>query len=57
MKITLDEAIQHAEEVAKALRAYGCTLCAEEHEQLASWLRELMRLKALVKSIELVNTD
>ena len=34
--MTLDEAIEHASEVAD-----GCGECAEEHEQLAEWLREL----------------
>ena len=54
--MTLDEAILHAEEVANAnerlcetahpamqLSDYG--KCAEEHRQLAEWLKELKRLK------------
>ena len=36
--ITLDEAISHAEEQATKL---GCGDCAEEHRQLAEWLKEL----------------
>ena len=40
--MTLDEAIEHAEEVATT----RCGECAEEHMQLAEWLRELKRLKA-----------
>jgi len=36
--MTLDEAIQHAEEVAAE-----CGSCADEHRQLAIWLRELKR--------------
>lgn len=40
--MTLDEAIKHAEEVAE----YDCyneeqRVCAEEHRQLAEWLKEL----------------
>lgn len=34
--MNLDEAIQHAEEVAA-----GCGPCADQHRQLATWLREL----------------
>lgn len=51
--MTLDEAIQHCKERAEEKRkdyeradAYnlpsdGCLKCAEEHDQLASWLEEL----------------
>lgn len=41
-KMTLDEAIEHAEEVA------GCTgaQCGVEHAQLAAWLRELRDRRA-----------
>ena len=44
--MTLDEAIRHAEEVAE----YDCyndeqKKCADEHRQLAEWLRELKRLR------------
>ena len=38
MSLTIDEAIRHAEEKAQEL---GCTECAQEHYQLAGWLREL----------------
>ena len=38
MSLSIDEAIRHAEEKAQEL---GCTECAQEHWQLASWLREL----------------
>ena len=46
MTLTLDEAIRHAEEVAE----YDCyndeqKKCADEHRQLAEWLRELKRLR------------
>lgn len=52
--MTIDEAIKHAEEVAKELEEEAvkgccddteimnkCTECAKEHRQLAEWLREL----------------
>ena len=53
--MTLDEAIAHAKEVASEQRGSGictvddsecdkfsnCINCAEEHEQLATWLEEL----------------
>lgn len=60
--MTLDEAIQHAEEVAE--NKYGladayhtdegvyleeeteCRMCAEEHAQLAAWLKELKAYRA-----------
>ena len=36
--MTIDEAIRHCEEKAREM---GCTECAQEHRQLAAWLREL----------------
>lgn len=39
--MTLEEAIKHAEEVAVT----SCDECREEHEQLATWLKELKRIK------------
>ena len=38
MAMTIDEAIRHAEDKGREL---GCTECAQEHWQLAGWLREL----------------
>jgi len=38
--MTLDEAIEHAEE-----RACGNDQCAKDHAQLADWLRELRRAR------------
>ena len=38
MSRTLEEAIEHAEDIA--VSAIGCE-CREEHRQLAAWLREL----------------
>lgn len=52
--MTLDEAIKHCEEKAKEQRIEAnyrippkaeCLKCAEEHEQLAEWLKELKALK------------
>jgi hypothetical protein len=53
--MTLDEAIQHAKDVAneekskllKVGEKYVCSKCAEEHEQLAEWLEELKEYKDL----------
>jgi hypothetical protein len=39
--MTLDEAIQHAQEVADR----GCDQCARDHQQLADWLKELKELR------------
>ena len=40
--MTLSEAIEHAEQVAQ-----GCEgECADDHRQLAEWLRELVALRA-----------
>ena len=38
--MTIDEAIRHCDEIAA-----GCGECADEHRQLAEWLRELKRLR------------
>lgn len=40
--MTLDEAIDHAKEVAKR-----CDKCGEEHKQLAEWLEELKQYRKL----------
>lgn len=62
--MTIDEAIKHAEEKAKELyckadedhffdgdlgKKLHCTKCAEEHEQLAEWLKELKGLRLLAE--------
>ena len=47
--MTIDEAIKHCEEKAEQLEGYAepyrsmgnCEKCAEEHRQLAEWLKEL----------------
>ena len=52
--MTLEEAIKHCEEKAKEQRIEAnyrippkadCLKCAEEHEQLAKWLKELKAYK------------
>lgn len=37
-QLTLDQAIEHCEKMAKTL---DCKDCAEDHRQLAEWLKEL----------------
>ena len=49
--MTLDEAIKHCDEVAD----YDCynekqMKCAEDHWQLANWLKELKRAKELLEA-------
>ena len=61
--MTIDDAIKHAEEVAKVnececveysevspLYVSNCKKCAEDHRQLAEWLRELKYAKVLLKA-------
>lgn len=57
--LSLDEAIQHCEEKAKEQRIEAnyrippkaeCLKCAEEHEQLAGWLKELAEYRKLFES-------
>ena len=52
MKMTIDEAIAHAREVAsrKFDDRVHCIKCAEEHKQLAEWLEELKSYRASVFS-------
>ena len=54
--MTLDESIKHAEEVAVEHTKYNryggfesCDECAEEHLQLARWLKELKQLREQTK--------
>lgn len=63
--MTLDEAIKHAEEVADTKlqdaelseiqgcynNAKKCSACAEEHRQLAKWLKELKKLRGQTRWI------
>lgn len=69
--MTLDEAIRHAEEVAENKRAESetaeiqgcdryalkCAKCAEEHRQLAEWLRDYKRLKEKEPSGDLISRE
>ena len=43
MAMSIDEAIQHCEEMALCAKN---SECGEEHRQLEEWLRELKRLRA-----------
>lgn len=45
--MTLDEAIEHCEEVAEETE---CKNCAKEHRQLANWLKELKQLRKQTKT-------
>lgn len=48
-EMTLQEAIDHAREVANGLRPNidGCSECAKQHGQLADWLEELQKFKSI----------
>ena len=61
--MTIDEAIQHAEEVAEEKEIdienqnplfpnniEECKKCAEEHRQLAEWLKELKLYREMIPS-------
>ena len=50
--MTLEQAIEHAEDMAKS--AIGCE-CRDEHRQLAEWLKELKQLREQVSSSEKPN--
>lgn len=64
--MTLDEAIEHAEKIAEdEERRAGwfydkenccykkkCVKCAEEHRQLAEWLKDYRQLKSAVEDIK-----
>lgn len=65
--LSLDEAIKHCEEVAEANEkmieydlAYTdeqkeeCRECAKEHRQLAEWMKELKKWRALRDSINML---
>ena len=50
--MTLDEAIKDTEEVAETAEKLEFRLCAEEHEQLAKWLKELKRQREAWKKVK-----
>lgn len=43
----LDSAIQHCKEQVQEQAKKGCYSCAEEHQQLAEWLKELKAYKEI----------
>lgn len=43
--MTLDEAIKHAEEAYERLKN-SCPNCANEHKQLAEWLKDYKNIKS-----------
>jgi len=43
--MTLEEAINHCDEVIKNETLYGCFDCASEHQQLKEWLWELKQYR------------
>ena len=45
--MTLDEAIKHCEE-----KVDSCDNCAEEHKQLAEWLKELKGYRTIVELLK-----
>lgn len=49
-KMKLDDAIQHAEDVALQCRL-DSPLCSEDHTQLARWLRELKKYQEIYGEI------
>lgn len=59
--MTLDEAIQHCEEVAEEAKSTPCIKgglvqkCGEEHAQLAVWLKQLRKIETAYKTGELYN--
>ena len=65
--MTLEEAIKHAEEVAEQNerdvsikdkdRAKACYQCAEEHRQLAEWLKDYQRMQSVIEDIKAEITE
>lgn len=47
--MSLEEAIKHCEEKEREQALNGCFACAEEHKQLAEWLRELQQFRKYKK--------
>ena len=70
MRMTIDEAIAHAREVAEEKYNDGflchanpddgkldeCVKCAQEHEQLAEWLEELKTYREKIVSADMTQT-
>jgi len=51
----LDEAITHAEEVAE--RSAAGSVCAQDHQQLAAWLKDYKAVQAKLKLAESIIED
>lgn len=70
MRMTIEEAIAHAKEVAEEKynegflchanpddgKLDGCVKCAQEHEQLAEWLEELKTYREKIVSADMIQT-
>lgn len=56
MKMTLVDAINHCNEMASKSVNDGCYECADEHEQLACWLKELKDIREYVEPLRNFNT-
>ena len=62
---SLEDAIKHCEEVAERLEgkngyAYTdatCEECANEHKQLAQWLKELKKYRAIFEKVGKILAD
>ena len=48
-RMTLDEAIKHAYEVAATNDYYDSTACGDQHRQLAKWLIELRYIRKITE--------
>lgn len=46
-RMTLEEAIKHANKIAVQMELDNCKECSENHKQLAEWLEELKSYKGL----------
>ena len=56
MITTLDEAIQHCEEIANKQFSEGCSECGNEHLILANWLKRLNRFENYANQIKQLST-
>lgn len=56
MKMTLEEAINHCNGKALNNTNNGCYDCADEHEQLACWLKELKSIREYIEPLRNFNT-
>lgn len=53
--LTLDEAIQHCAEKEQEQALNGCFTCAEEHAQLALWLKQFRTIREAYMTGEVFN--